>query len=449
MSDKTVITDFGPRRVGKYLVTGVLGEGAMGIVYAGHDPDIDRPVAIKTIHKHLVDAAGSDDWLARFAREARAAGRVLHPNLVTIFDYLEIQTRPYLVMEQLAATTLENRLARPDGLDLGEAGHIMSQILDGLACIHAAGIIHRDMKPANVMLTASGGVKLTDFGIARLTSMDKTGAGMVGTPHYMAPEQFSGGDVDARADIYATGVVLYEVLTGVRPFQGGGLEAVLLASKQQAIDPPSARNPNLPKALDAVVLRAIEVEPSARFGSAEQMQAALVAALSGQSAISLDAGNRPTAVAPSPTMLSRMSAATLTEVEQNLVSRIGPIGTVLARKAAATATDAQQMLELLLSELRPGAERDAMSASLQGLLEVGESAGASGLTAADLSRIATTLTQYLGPISSLLIKREAGRTATPEALISALASNIPDDAARATFVAQVSGRTGKGSQTHA
>ncbi|MEM6423042.1 MAG: serine/threonine-protein kinase, partial [Pseudomonadota bacterium] len=222
MADHTIIKPGikpGARKhVGKYRIDGVLGEGAMGVVYAGHDPGIDREVAIKTVHRHLIEAAGGEEWLERFAREAKTAGRVLHPNLVTIFDFLEDDGVPYLVMEKVRSITLEDRLRAPESLTLPEVHRILAQILGGLGCIHKAGIVHRDLKPANVMLAEDDGVKLTDFGIARLTAMDRTGAAMVGTPSYMAPEQFSGGDVDARADIYACGVLLYELLTGRKPF---------------------------------------------------------------------------------------------------------------------------------------------------------------------------------------------------------------------------------------
>ncbi len=146
MADETVIIpDKGQRFIGKYRIDGMLGEGAMGVVYAGQDPDIDRPVAIKTIHQHLIRAAGSEDWLARFAREARAAGRVLHPNLVTIFEYLQLDGVPYLVMERVRSITLEDRRNGATHLPLEEVHAIMSQILAGLGCIHAAGIVHRDL----------------------------------------------------------------------------------------------------------------------------------------------------------------------------------------------------------------------------------------------------------------------------------------------------------------
>lgn len=445
MTDGAPIQPRGPARVGKYHIQNILGEGAMGVVYAGHDPDIDRSVAIKTVHRHLIEAAGSEDWLVRFSREARAAGRVLHPNLVTIFDYLEHDGLPYLVMERVRSMTLEDRLEAQQRADLGVIQSILTQVLDGLACIHEAGIIHRDMKPANVMLTENGGVKLTDFGIARITTMDRTGAGMVGTPAYMSPEQFSGGDVDARADIYATGVVLYEALTGQRPFDGGGIEAVLRASRGQQVTPPSAVLPSLPTALDGVVLRAIAADPKDRFASAQEMRAALVTALQDQKTnIPVNAPRNSPALQVSETMISRLSNATLVGVEKSLVSKIGPIGKVIAKRAASAATNPEELQLLILRELREGHERDEMRSSMEGLLASNAEPASGGISQADMQRVSTMLRPYLGPITTVLVKREAAKAQSVDDLVSALAASIKRSDEKATFIANASDHTEKG-----
>lgn len=367
MTDETVIIPAGPRFIGKYRVAGVLGEGAMGVVYDGHDPDIDRHVAIKTVHRRLIAAAGGEEWLARFAREARAAGRALHPNLVTVFDYLQQDGVPFLVMEKIRSTTLEDRMAAPPRLDLQEIHALLRQVLAGLGAIHRARIVHRDLKPANVMLTDEGGVKLTDFGIARLTATDATGAGMVGTPAYMAPEQFAGGDVDARADIYACGVLAYELIAGRKPFQGGGVEALFAAVRQGGAVPPGdhARPAGLPvsPALDAAVLRAMSVEPADRFADAAEMAAALAAALpaaadeAGLSSVlpeprrARHPGATVSAGCCATTMLGRLPTRTMLEIERQLVARMGPMGRVIARRAAEKSADADQMLAAVMGEL--------------------------------------------------------------------------------------------------
>ncbi|MDO6590537.1 hypothetical protein DS901_18260 [Loktanella sp. D2R18] len=434
MTDETIITSRAPKQIGKYRVDGVLGEGAMGVVYAAHDPDIDREVAIKTVHMHLISAAGGDDWLQRFAREARAAGRVLHPNLVTIFEYLEQDHVPYLVMERLRSTTLEDRLTAPEGLDLQEVLSVMTQILDGLACIHDAGIVHRDMKPANVMVTEAGAVKLTDFGIARITAMDKTGAGMIGTPSYMAPEQFSGGDVDARADIYAVGVLLYELLTGKKPFAGGGIEALLLASRSGDVTPPSAVVPDLSAAIDAVVLQAMNADADARFACAADMRTALAVAVGGSGGVDLSAVARAKPAPGPATMLGRLSASTMSQVERNLIAKIGPIGQVIARRAAATATNTEELLDIVLKELSQTDEKQELRDTMLRLLSDNLGPANSDIPEDDLRKLTDLLKPHMGPIAAVLVKRQAAKAASSTALVQALADDITDPAEKSQFL---------------
>ena len=444
MTDATVIVppaapSGGPRFVGKYRVDGVLGEGAMGVVYDGHDPDIERPVAIKTVHRRLIEAAGGEDWLARFAREARAAGRVLHPNLVTIFDYLQQDGAPYLVMEKVRSITLEARMRATPRLTPAEIHAILRQALAGLACIHREGIVHRDLKPANVMLTEEGGLKLTDFGIARLTAMEATGAGMVGTPAYMAPEQFAGGEVDARADIYACGVLAYELVAGRKPFQGGGVEALFAAVSKGEVAPPSTHAPDTPAALDAAILKALSVRPEDRFADADAMAAALAAALPEADAAALTDVTvrraRALAAAGETTMLGRLSSETMREVERQLVEKMGPMGRVVARRAAAGAEDAEAMVGAVMSELSGVEDDPAMRASILRILSVGVRGGGPALPDEGLRRLADLLRPHLGPIAGALVKRRAAKTPGREALIASLAAEIPDPADRAAFEA--------------
>lgn len=440
MTDHTVIKPGGRKLIGKYLVDGILGEGAMGVVYAGHDPDIDRQVAIKTVHQHLIDASGSEDWLERFAREARAAGRVLHPNLVTVFEFLEQDRVPYLVMERVRSATLEDLISAPQGLDLNKAHSIMAQILQGLACIHKVGIVHRDLKPANVMLTETETVKLTDFGIARLTAMDLTGAGMVGTPSYMAPEQFSGGEVDARADIYACGVLLYELITGRKPFQGGGIEALLVAASTGNVTPPGEIVPGIPEALDQLVLKAMSVNPNDRFPSASDMGDALATALPAADQaglINLPAASRPKrqeASVASNTMLSRMSAQTLTLVERHLITKMGPMGRVIARRAAASATNTEELLDIVLKELAEAGERQETRDSILRLLAANAGPSPAGIPDESLQRITDLLTPHLGPIAPVLVKRRAAKSASLEDLVRELSDSIKDPQEKTKFL---------------
>lgn len=445
MTDETVIRRR-RRRVGKYILRGELGKGAMGVVYDAHDPDIDRPVAIKTVHRHLIEAAGAEDWLERFPREARAAGRILHPNLVTIFDFLVHEGLPYLVMERLeASSTLEDRLADPNRLSLTEVREIIMQILDGLGAIHEVGIVHRDIKPANVMLASGGRLKLTDFGIARITNTERTGAGMIGTPAYMSPEQFSGAEVDARSDIYAVGVVLYEVLTGQLPFKKGGIEAVMMATKGNAPTPPSALVTGLPSALDDVVMRAISADAADRYSSAAEMKAAFKTAVPDTPANGMTLAARTKAPHPnSETMILRLSGAAMSGLEQSLVERIGPMGRILAQRAARTALSGDDLMEQLLSEVDNEAERENLRRAIAHHLchDTGPSTttAATGITEADLAHIITELTPHLGPIARTMVRRHARDARSTQDLLAMLADAIPDADEKATFLSAASRR---------
>ena len=448
MNDATIIKPSGPRQIGKYRIEGILGEGAMGVVYAGHDPDIDRQVAIKTVHKHLIDASGGEDWLERFAREARAGGRVLHPNLVTIFEYLEQDHVPYLVMEKVRSTTLEDRLEAAENLELEEIHAIMAQILDGLCCIHDAGIVHRDLKPANVMITESGTVKLTDFGIARITAMEQTGAGMVGTPSYMAPEQFSGGDVDARADIYAAGVLLYELITGEKPYKGGGIEALLIAARTGEFTVPSDVTAGVSDALDQVVLTAMRVEASERFAGAADMRAALANAMPAADhtgLVNLTVTTKPRRARPvSHTMLSRMSAQTMTMVEHNLVSKIGPMGRIIARRAAENANNTDELLDIVLKELTQADERQEVRDSILRALAENVGPAPEGIPENSLRQLTEILKSHLGPIASVLVKRTAAKVKSMPELVDALADNVNDPIEKTKFITAAKSISGSG-----
>ncbi|MEO0765252.1 MAG: serine/threonine-protein kinase [Pseudomonadota bacterium] len=448
MTEVTVLAPNGGRRfIGKYMVQSVLGEGAMGVVYAGVDPDIQRPVAIKTIHSHLLGTAAGDDLLERFSREARAAGRVLHANLVTIFDFLLEDGVPYLVMERVRSVTLKDHCKASSLLSLDDIHRILTQMLAGLTAIHAAGIVHRDLKPANVMLAEDDTVKLTDFGIARLTSMEATSAGMIGTPAYMSPEQMMGHPVDARADIYATGVMLYELLTGRKPYPGGGMEAMFNAVQNDTPVLPSVLVPELPPSLDKVVMKAMQIDVDKRYADAAQMRAAIDTALSGADPTTMIrvmpqvAGSGGEAT--SGTMLTQLSGQTLREVEHHLTTSMGPMGKVIARRVAGSARNAEELIDAVLQDIPTEAEKDALRLKIQTALKTGGSVSSSGIAPSSVTstlppdRIAAVvklLTPHLGPIATVLVKRHAKTAATLPALADAVAEHIGDPDERRSFL---------------
>ena len=261
--------------LGKYELRRVLGKGAMGTVYEGYDPIIDRRVAIKTVKLPSPDDLEAQEEFARFKREAQAAGRLSHPNIVGVFDYGETPTLAYIVMEFVDGTSLKQVLDKGDRFEIAEIVRIMEALMTGLQFSHGRGVVHRDIKPANIMLTAANEVKIADFGIARIESSSMTQAGtMLGTPSYMSPEQFMGQTVDARTDLYSSGVMLYQLLTGEKPFEGG-LTAIM--HKVLHTEPPAASALSLAvtPALDAVVKKAMAKRPEDRFATASDFSTAL------------------------------------------------------------------------------------------------------------------------------------------------------------------------------
>ena len=256
------------KRFGRYEVVAELGRGAMGIVYKARDPKIDRFVAIKTICLvgHVLEE--QQTYRERFFQEAQAAGRLVHPSIVTIFDVGEDPETndPYIVMEYVAGVPLNGMLAEGTPLPLNTAMRLTQQIAEALDCAHAQGIVHRDIKPSNIMVTADGQAKIMDFGIAKLDSAHLTLPGnALGTPAYISPEQLNGHPVDGRADIFSLGVILYSMVTGYRPFQGNSALTVCFKVANREPLAPTVLDPNLPCALDAVIARAMAKNPVDRY----------------------------------------------------------------------------------------------------------------------------------------------------------------------------------------
>lgn len=264
-----------PKKLGKYQITRELGRGAMGVVYEAFDPQIERTVAIKTILKSSVDKSETEEAFSRFRREARAAGRLSHPKIVAIYEYGEDDDMAFIVMELIRGKELKDYFDREDHFSLHDGIRIVLQILDALDYSHTHGVVHRDIKPANILITRDGKIKIADFGIAKIDSSLLTQAGAVmGTPTYMPPEQFMGAEVDQRADIYSTGVILYQFLTGLRPFTGGVISVMHQVINQEPI-PPSLINPNVPEQLDEVVKKAMAKKPEDRYQNVAEFMAAL------------------------------------------------------------------------------------------------------------------------------------------------------------------------------
>jgi serine/threonine-protein kinase len=273
-------------RLGRYEVLGRLGEGAMGTVYKARDPLLDRLVAIKTVNLNLPQEELAD-YEARFYQEARAAGGLGHPNIVVVYDIGKTDELAYMAMEFLDGRELRAILTERSPLPLAEAVGICAQVADALAYAHTRGVVHRDIKPTNIMVLPSGLAKITDFGIARMRSSElKTMTGMIlGSPRYMSPEQVSGKRVDHRSDVFSLGVVLYEMLAGQPPFQADTVHGVMYQTLNASPPPPSTLNAALPQVFDFIVAKALAKAPDDRYQRvgelADDLRAALGTASSG------------------------------------------------------------------------------------------------------------------------------------------------------------------------
>ncbi len=264
-----------PAQIGKYDIVGELGRGGMGVVYKGHDPVIKRDVALKVIRKRDLDPSDAEQALERFKREARAAGNLHHPNIVAIYEYGEDDDCAFIAMECVMGRSLREHLVAGYRPELKVFPEVLDHLLEGLEYSHSRGVIHRDIKPGNLLISEMGVAKISDFGIARLEQSHLTLMGEVlGTPYYMAPEQFDGQTADERSDGYSAAVIVYEVLAGRRPFEGQG--ANLMRQILEMPPPlPSALEPRLSKQIDRVLLKALAKRPEDRFRGARQFLEAL------------------------------------------------------------------------------------------------------------------------------------------------------------------------------
>jgi len=258
-----------PQKLGKYNIVGKIGKGAMGEVYKGHDPVLNRFVAIKIIAETL----GTDtDLVERFKREARNAAQLNHPNIITIYDFVEEEGHLYMVMELLEGQDLKELIKSGSPVTMEQILSIMEQIADGLGFAHSRGVIHRDLKPANIHLSKNGQVKILDFGLVHEASSDMTKTGQVmGTPNYMSPEQVQGLRVDPRSDIFSLGAVFYELLTRKKPFSADSIHATMFKVVQGDRE-PLGQYTHLPKPLVGMVDRALDKDPEGRFADASALR---------------------------------------------------------------------------------------------------------------------------------------------------------------------------------
>jgi serine/threonine protein kinase len=259
-----------PWLLGRYEVVAELGKGAMGVVYQANDPMLNRMVAIKTINMEEAGHEGMAEYEARFYTEAKAAGGLNHPNVIIIYDIGKSGHLVYMAMEYIEGRELREMLVEGQPLPVLQAVEIAAQVGEGLAYAHQHHVVHRDIKPANIMITPEGRAKIADFGIARMRSSEtRTQTGVIlGSPKYISPEQVVGKRADHRSDIFSLGVILYQSLTGVTPFNGEGLSALMYQITNHDPVQPSAVNPQVPVMLDYIIAKVLAKSPDARYQSA-------------------------------------------------------------------------------------------------------------------------------------------------------------------------------------
>src|SRR5882672_2663289 len=440
------------RQLGKYKIAEVIGASALATVYKATDPEPERVVALKIHRKEGIDPRITAHAVAKFKNQVLAAERLAHPGIADVYEHGEDENVAYLAMEYLAGRGLRDFLTLRLRLGLKDTMSIMVQLLAALDFAHANGVVHRDVKPANIVMLLSGRLKLADFGIALIDTFDLAQAGATaGSPAYMSPEQHSGLEADRRSDVFSCGVVLYELLTGSKPFEGPP-ESVGEKICREPYRPASELNPkSSPAQFDAVIARALAKSPEERFPTARDFASALEAAFreSGDAQRRSDPDDSSSrTVQPSDATVQvsaalKLSVEDLRAIETLLTLHVGPMAKLLLKQSARTASDGPTLVSMLAKYIPAEANRKTFITAALEKLEAGTPGAADSPTvrfsrnlidAATVEVAAKRLARYLGPIAKVIAKKSPGRPSDLRAYYRQLAVNIPDPADRARFL---------------
>ena len=453
-----------PPNIGRYVVEELVGVGGMGQIYRAQDPVLRRTVAIKLISTKLMSGADRADYIKRFRREAEAAARCAHPNIVAVYDFALHEEQPYLAMEFVAGRSLRQLLDDAPVMDIPDAIAIMLQVLDALTSAHEQGVIHQDIKPGNIMLTTDQRVKVGDFGISKLMNVETTTIfSTIGTPSYMSPEQCRGDDVvDGRSDIFSAGAMLFEMVAGERAFQGRNVTEVSHRIQNDTLPLLPAHVRNAAPRLQLVLERAMGKHPADRFDTGTDMAEALRQVLreaapdSTRIAPEARVATVVTPRAPREDSAGRrphppLDPTLLKTVEEKLRSYVGPVARVLVQTVAARGRSAADLVAEVALSVPDEADRERFLRETASLARIrppapptggpplSDSSGRRGVVSLpeqELERAQAALTQFVGPIARVLVRRAAANASSVEVLWQALSTHIESPAERAAFLRQ-------------
>jgi serine/threonine protein kinase len=434
------------KSIGKYEIVDAIGTGGMGTVYRAFDPTLERIVAVKLLHLDMPEVSPAE-LSERFRNEARAVARLNHPAIVAIFDYDDRDPAgPYIAMEYVNGCALDEYVKQRAVPHLEDAISAMLQVLAGLEYAHRHDVVHRDIKPSNLLITRDGMVKITDFGISKIgpRSQKQTGL-LVGTPQYMAPEQYTGGHIDRGCDIHAAGVVLYELFTGEAPFSGSAAEIMHKVCYEQPLA-VSAINPQIPAAFDTVVARALEKQSENRYASASEFAEALrsiwklISKYPASATLSQQARQITTAIRRAPVSTRPVNPAHAPGADSAGAPGAPPLavsgsgGGLHGPKSIPVARTAPAAPPSSTPGSAPKSAPISLPSSTRPHANTGQGTLASW-SREQLAEIERQLTQIVGPVAKILVRSAASNTANRQQLYAMLADHLHTPEERRRFLA--------------